>query len=35
LSTFHPSTIQSARGYRKDAYKQYIDLIDTMQIDQA
>jgi hypothetical protein len=35
LSTFHPSTIQSARNYRQDAYKQYSDLIDMMQVNEA
>jgi hypothetical protein len=35
LSTFHPSAIQSARNYRQDAYKQYSDLIDMMQVNEA
>jgi hypothetical protein len=35
LSTFHPSAIQSARNYRQDAYKQYSDLIDIMQVNEA
>jgi hypothetical protein len=35
LSTFHPSAIQSARNYRQDTYKQYSDLIDIMQVNEA
>jgi P2-related tail formation protein len=35
LSTFHLSVIQSARNYRQDAYKQYSDLIDMMQVNEA
>jgi hypothetical protein len=34
-TTFHPSAIQSARNYRQDAYKQYSDLIDMVQVNEV
>jgi hypothetical protein len=35
LSTFHPSTVQSARNYKQASYKEYDEMIDIMQVSKS
>jgi hypothetical protein len=35
LSTFHPDAVQSSRNYRQGKYKQYAELVDILQVEEA